>query len=389
MTFRFSRLATGTFIFRYIQRFLLSMALLPWLSLAVAQPAPKVTLFVPDLQGTSWFWEQTIKIMRAAAEDLDVDLTVAYSHSNSYSLKKDGLKALNERGKADFFLTGYWPASTQFHLQRAEQLGIRSFIFNSGVSSDERAEAGRPRGKYKYWIGQSIPDDRQAGYLLADMLIKKAKAAGKTDGGKVHLIALAGWGEDERSAGLMKRIKENSDAVLDELILTGWSKDTAYREMTEKLKLHPTVTVVWNEGDPMALGAIKAAEDLGRAPGKDIFIGGFNWSPDIIQAIIDGKMLVTLGGHFLEGTKALLLVHDYYYGIDFADNPGLETLTQLQSITQDNAQEYLEALQNLDWREIDFRHFSKKYNTKLKTYDLSLDALLADLKRNSSAKSPD
>ncbi|HEX7027067.1 MAG TPA: hypothetical protein VF268_07480, partial [Gammaproteobacteria bacterium] len=111
-------MAPGTFIFRYIQRFLLSMAVLPWLSLAVAQPAPKATLFVPDLQGASWFWEQTIKIMHAAAEDLNVDLTVAYSRSNSYSLKKDGLKALDERHKADFFLTGYWIASTQFHLQR-------------------------------------------------------------------------------------------------------------------------------------------------------------------------------------------------------------------------------------------------------------------------------
>ena len=57
----------------------------------------------------------------------------------------------------------------------------------------------------------------------------------------------------------MERIKEQSDAVLDEFILTGWSKDTAYHEMNEKLKLNPKVTVVWNEGDPMALGAIKAA----------------------------------------------------------------------------------------------------------------------------------
>lgn len=365
------------------------MAVLPWLSLAVAQPAPKATLFVPDLQGTSWFWEQTVKIMRAAAEDLNVDLTVAYSHSNSYSLKKDGLKALNGRDKANFFLTGYWPASTQFHLQRAEELGIRSFIFNSGVTAEERAEMRRPREKYKFWIGQSIPDDRQAGYLLADMLINKAKAAGKTDGGKVHLIALGGWGEGERSAGLMKRINEQGDAVLDELILTGWSKDTAYHEMIEKLKLNPKVTVVWNEGDPMALGALQAAAELGRAPGKDIFIGGFNWSPDIIQAVIDGKMLVTLGGHFLEGPKALILVHDYYYGIDFADNPGLESLTSLQVITQDNAQEYLDTLQQLDWREVDFRHFSKKYNTRLKTYDLSLDVLLTDLKRDSETKSAD
>jgi ABC-type sugar transport system substrate-binding protein len=364
------------------------MALLPWLSLAVAQPVPKVTLFVPDPPGSSPFWEQTIKIMHAAAEDLNVDLTVVYSHSNSYSLKKDGLKALNDPDKVDFFLTGYWTSSTQFHLQRAERLGIRSFIFNSGVAPGERAEMGRPRGKYKYWIGQVTPDDLQASYFLADILVNKAKAAGKAVDGKVHMIALGGWGsknkiEEDRHDGLRKRIKEQNDAMLDEYILTGWSKETAYNELIEKLKKHQNVSAIWSAGGPMALGAVKAAENLGMVPGKDIFIGGFDWGLDGIQAIIDGKMVVTLGSHFLEGVKALILIHDYHYGIDFADDPGVETLSQLQPITEDNAKAYLDILQKLDWREIDFKRFSKKHNTKLETYDLSLDALLASMEQNS------
>lgn len=383
MSPRFSRLAIGS---RYLQRFLILIAVLPWLSLAFSQPAPKVTFFVPDPPGTSPFWEQTIKVMRAAAEDLNVDLHLVFSHPNSYSIKRDGLAALNDMNKEGYFLTGYW-TSTQYHLQHAEKLGIRTFIFNSGVAPGERKEIGRPRGKHKYWIGQITPDDLQASYLQADMLIGKAKAAGNAVDGKIHLIALGGWGsknqiEEDRYSGLRKRIREN-DALLQELILTGWSQDTAYSELLQKLKQNPDISVIWSASDTMALGAIKAAEELGRAPGKDIFIGGFDWSMDGIHAVNDGKMTLTLGSHFLEGAKALILVHDFHYGIDFVDEPGAETVTELEPITQDTAAKYLDILQKLNWREVDFKHFSKKYNSELKTYDLSLDAMLASMERDS------
>lgn len=387
MELRFNRLTPNIVIFKCIQRFLISMAVLPWLSLAFAQPAPKVTFLVPEPSGAKPFWEQMITVARAAAKDLNVDLRLVSSYSNSYSLKRDGLTALNDPDKADYFLTGYWASSSHFHLERAEQLSIRTFLVNSGMASGERAEMGRPRGKYKYWIGQVTPDDLQASYLLADMLIEKAKTADRSDD-KVHLLGLGGWGnkskmEEDRYGGLRKRINEQNDAVLNELILTGWSQDTAYTELRGKLKQNPNVTAIWSASDIMALGAIKAAEELGRKPGKDIFIGSFDWSLDGIRAVMDGKITATLGSHFLEGAKALILIHDYHYGIDFADDPGMEILTQMQPITKDNAEEYLDVLQKLDWHKVDFKRFSKKHNPKLKTYDLSLDALLDSMETDS------
>src|SRR5690606_6224878 len=186
------------------------------------------------------------------------------------------------------------PSSTQYHLQRAEQLRIHTFILNSGAAPGERAEVGRPREKYKYWIGQVTPDDLQASYFLADMLIDKAGSAGKADDGKVHVIGLGGWGgknesEEYRYNGLRNRIHEHNDAQLVEFILTGWSKDTAYNELLVKLEKHPKISAIWSASDTMALGAVKAAEKLGIVPEKDIFIGGFDWSLDGINAVIDGK----------------------------------------------------------------------------------------------------
>lgn len=360
------------------------LALLTWLPIALSQPSPKVTFLVPDPPGVSPFWTETIEIMRAAAEDLKIDLRFAYSRSNSYSLKKDGLAVLNAKNKPDYFLSGYWISTTQHHLQRAEQLGIRTYIFNSGVAPQERNEVGQPREKYKLWIGQMTPNELDAGYVQADILINKAKAAGKTDNGKIHVVGLGGWGnkdemEENRYKGLKKRVNEQSDAVLDKLVLTGWIQSTAYDELLGILKQSPETSVVWSAGDLMALGAIKAVKDTGKVPGKDVFIGGIDWSRNGIDAVSSGEMVTTLGGHFLGGAKALLLIHDYHYGLDFVHEPGLIWQTQLKPVVASNAEEYREKLNNLDWRKIDFRQFSKKYNSDLKNYNFSLDALLATL----------
>lgn len=394
MAIRISRPDPGAFTWQNFRRTLISMAVLSWLSIASAQPVPKVTLLVPDPPGISPFWAQVVTIMKAAAKDLDMDLRCVYSKSNSYSLKKDGLAALNDPDKPEYFITGYWNASTEHHLERAEQLGIRTFIFNSGVAPQERGEVGLPREKYKLWIGQMTPDELQGGYVLADNLINRAKARGKTDAGKVHVVALGGWGnkneiEEDRYAGLRKRINEQNDAVLDKFVLTGWVKSTAYNELLDILKQPPTTDVVWSASDVMALGAVEAVKDAGKTPGRDVLIGGIDWSREGIDAVESGDMAITMGSHYLEGVKALILVHDYHYGFDFAKELGVVMHTQLKPITSDNAEAYREKLNNLDWGQIDFKRFSKKYNPALKDYDFTLDQLLDSRKpQPESSESP-
>lgn len=354
-----------------------------WISVASAQP-PKVTFFAPHAAGTDPFWTEMTHVTEAAAEDLGIDLRVVYSNPNTYSLKKDGLAALNDPDKPGYFLTGYWTPTTRYHLEQAEELGIRTFIFNSGItSSEEREQTGEPREKLKYWIGQMTPDEVQVGYTLADALIVKAKAAGKTGkDDKVHVVALGGYGdglEQDRLNGLKKRIAEQDDAVFEEFILAGWTEKGAYKSLIDILPKQPAVSVVWSMSDTMALGAITAAKELGRVPGRDIFIGGVDWNPQAIEAIKNGDMTASMGGHFVEGAFALILIHDYHYNLDFAGHPGIKTHTRLQAVTTDNIKQHLRRLSGLDWRKIDFKRFSKKYNPGLKNYDFSLDALLNSL----------
>jgi ABC-type sugar transport system substrate-binding protein len=359
--------------------FIFLFALL-WILPVFAQHPPKVTFLAPNPEGAQMFWTQSIGIMKAVADDLQIDLKIIYSRPGSYHQKKDGLEVLESRPLPDYFLTIYLLEATRHHLKLAEQSGVLSFVFNAGVVPEDREEVGRPREKYRLWIGQMIPDDRQAGYLLADKLIDQAKIAGKTGSdGKVHLISLGGLGasiDKFRENGLTERINERKDSVLDRTILTGWSQSVAYDETIKALEKFPTAGVIWCVSDTTALAAVEAAKKLGKTPGKDLFIGGIDWNQAGIQAVASGDMAVTVGGHFLEGAKALILIHDYHHGIDFVDKPGVEMQTRMKAITTDNAEEYLQTLSKLDWSKIDFRKFSKKYNPGLENYDLSLDVLL-------------
>lgn len=374
----------NSFIAGNLTRALIFFSAFIWIAAAFAQPAPTAVFLSPDPQGASPFWTQVIEVMHAVAEDLEIDLQVIYSRSNSYSLKKDGLEILNNLEKSDFLLTGYWIAATHHHIKHADKLGIHTFVFNSGVIPQDRDKIGRPREKYRHWIGQMVPDDLQAGYVLADKLINQAKAAGKTDkAGKVHLINVEGFGdgiETARINGLTKRIEEQNDIILEQVILAGWSQTTAYNELLKALDQYAETGVIWSISDVMALGAIRASKDLEKQPGKDIFIGGMDWSPEGLKAIEAGEMAASMGGHFLEGALALILIHDYHFGFDFANELGVEIQTQMRPITFDNVGEFLKKLGNSGWRKIDFRQFSKKYNADLKSYsNLTLDALLESL----------
>lgn len=95
-----------------------------------------------------------------------------------------------------------------------------------------------------------------------------------------------------------------------------------------------------------------------------------------MKAVADGKLVATIGGHFLEGAWAMVLLCDHYHGIDFASER-IDWRSEMLPLTQETVGNYLKYFGTGHWRKIDFRRFSKFYNRDLKTYNLSLRALLA------------
>lgn len=345
------------------------------------EPAPpSVTFLNPNPPGNT-FWDMVTSFMQAVAEDLNVDLQVVHSKGNPYSYKKDGLELVETLSKGDYLITAYFSSSSSIkYIQRADELGVKIFVINTGIPEDERPIVGHPREKLENWIGHMAPSDLQAGYELADILINKAIELNKGSATGIHAVALGGGTDSivplQRMEGFKKRIAEQSSIRLDDLIDTMWTRPEANLTARELLHQNREAQIVWTLSDPVALGVIDAIKAEGKKPGVDILTGGIDWSPEAIAAVASGEMTASVGGHFFEGGWALVLINDYHYGIDFADDPGITSTTKMSAITADNVQTYLKRFNKPDWSKIDFKQFSKKYNPALKKYDFSLKTLL-------------
>lgn len=345
-----------------------------------SQPEPlRVAVLAIDTAENP-FWGLVIKFMLAVAKDLNIKLEIKYSKENPVSLKRDGL-ALANSSKYDFLLTPYWGEATRAIFPITQQNGIGLFIFNSDVFKEHTEYTGEPRERFRQWIGLLTPDDKQAGYILGQTLIEHAQQMGKTDfKNNVHMFGLNGHDYSTASllrlAGLNKYIYRHGGALLHEVVYAHWRADLADKITIRSYGAFPHTSVIWAASDSMSLGAVKAMNKLGKTPGKDFFTGGIDWSQDGVDSVAKGEMTATVGGHYMNGGWALVLIHDFVHDIDFADELGTRILTPMQVLTAENVKRYKEKMHPDNWGKIDFKKFSKVYNKQLNKYDFSLDRLL-------------
>jgi ABC-type sugar transport system substrate-binding protein len=347
----------------------------------LSDPKIQVGIVIPEKEGGGGFWASLVPMMRAAADDLDIRLNVTYAMPNPYSFKKKGIELLEGPAKLDYFITGFWPECTQAHLDLAEVRGIKTLIINTPIPDQVRQEIGSPRTRYKQWIGDMAPDDLLIGYELADALIRQVRQSGYQS--VIKVAGLGGNGDtyvdQQRLEGLRKRMNSGEQLVLADYVLAQWNRETAYNVTVKLTNKHPDLKVIWAASDNMALGAIGALKNAGKHPGKDYFVGGSDWQREALQAVARGEMAANIGGHFVEGTMALVLIHDYHHGKDFADELGVSWQTAMKLLTLENIDQYRKLTGDIDWSTVDFRRYSKVCNPELKRYNFSIEELLADV----------
>jgi ABC-type sugar transport system substrate-binding protein len=266
-------------------------------------------------------------------------------------------------------------------LKITEAAQIPTFLINMGL--DEKI-VGAPRAKYKYWLGQMTPDDEIAGYELAMALLQAAKKASLfTSGGNIGMVAVSGRPNDAaailRNRGLERAAAAFPGAVLQPVIFAGWERQTAIDQVRNALAKTPDYSVVWAASDDMALGVVQASGLWGTPAGQKLMVGGVDWTPDAIQAVIDKKMVATAGGHFMEGGWAVVMLFDYFNGKDFASE-SVNIKSPMGLITADNAKIYQTKFGTGNWGQINFNLFTKTNNKALKSYNFKIETLLAVLR---------
>ncbi|MBN1377747.1 MAG: ABC transporter substrate-binding protein [Gammaproteobacteria bacterium] len=337
--------------------------------------------FLTGIEPENAFFSQMVKIMQVAADDLNTELIVANDPSRStYTTKRIGSKLIASEPKLDFFITKYFDGVTPTHIKEAKLRGIKVFVLNSDVSESDYPLVGKlPREKFENWIGHMVPDDRTAGYELADSLLKHAT---KTIGAdkELHFFALHGPADTSVVKLRVKGMKQRIGRSLNNLILrqevVNWTAEDAENKIVELHQSDPEMDVVWGFNAAITWGAYQGLEKIGKQPGKNVIIGGFDYNSESIKAIADGKISTVMFGHFLEGAWALVLCHDYAHGVDFANSTGVRISTPLSIMDTSNYKQYQTLLKKENWEKIDFKEFSKMHNPNLSEYNFKISQFL-------------
>lgn len=350
---------------------------------------PLSVVLVPLGSHENEFWGRVIDFTEAVAEDLNINLEVAFTERAATSgvhIRRLVYGILDRSVKPDYILIPYWVGAGDIEFIRACELkGIKVFLFNARILTNDLIEVGAPREKFKNWIGYMYPDDKKAGHDLANTLLKQAMLSKPNIESRYEFAALKAPANDNisdiRFSGLSQFISETKQ-ILGVSFNTTWRRNSALGVTEKIMNEQPKTSIIWTVGDEIALGAIDYLKSINIKPGKDILIGGFNLSKSGLDAVKSGEMTALMGGHFMEGGWSLLLIYDYHHNHDFINDPGLTHVTPLHTITAENVDEFLELTSENNFRKIDFKQYSKTVNPDIKKYDFSLETLYKKFKES-------
>jgi ribose transport system substrate-binding protein len=161
---------------------------------------------------------------------------------------------------------------------------IPVFTVNRSLDS-ERAIAGKD-----YVTGLSA-DYVAQGRLIADWLVTAT-------GGRAAVLEIEGppgaSSSIGRKKGFEERIAREPGMRLVASKPANYERTKGHDVARELLEGCPRCTVIYAHNDNMALGALAAVRELGKAPGKDVMIVGVDGLKEAIQDVIEGTMGATV-----------------------------------------------------------------------------------------------
>lgn len=214
-------------------------------------------------------------------------------------------------------------------VKKARAAGIPVFLVDRSVDGN----VAKPGEDYVAFLGSDFVEQ---GKTAADWLIENFQ------GDKGIIVELEGTTgsspANDRRKGFDERIAEDDRFEIVASQSGDFARDQGRQVMETLLQAHPDVNVVYAHNDEMALGAIQALELAGRKPGEDVTVVSIDGTRDALQAIIDGKMGVTVESSPFFGPLACDVMKRYAAGEDI---PGWIKVED-RVFTSDNAADHVD-----------------------------------------------
>jgi ABC-type sugar transport system substrate-binding protein len=327
------------------------------------------------------YWRSVTRFMEPAAKQLGMELEVIYTNRDQVKMVETMQSLTLRAKKPDYVIISNDKLVAPEMIRLADQAKIKTFLAFSNLAADQVVEFGVPRQKHPLWLGSIRPNSVEGGRLTAQELVRRAQKAqlvGKD--GKIHIALISGDKATitgvEREAGAMQVFKANPSVMVEQIVNANWSRDRAKQQAGLLLQRYPNLNAIWVASDLMAYGAIDGSREAKRQPGKDLLFSAFNNSPEVLRAVVQGNISSLAGGHFTAGGWALVMLHDYHHGVDFAKFGLEQELSLFALLDEQLAQRFLVRYGEEDFSSVDFKQFSRFLNPKLMRYDFGLLQIL-------------
>ncbi|MBC3935768.1 ABC transporter substrate-binding protein [Undibacterium sp. CY7W] len=330
------------------------------------------------------YWVNATQSMEAAARSLGIQLEVLYAERNHLQVLTFArqLAARPRFARPDYVILSNDYATGPELIRILDAAHIKTFLSFSGISDqNERARMGAPRSLYRGWLGGLEPQSEDAGYLTAQALIAKARAARLTaPDGKLHMLVIAGdrstTSSLKRNTGMHRAVGETADVIIDQEVYAEWNRAKAQEQSQWLYLRYPHARLVWSGNDLMAFGAMEAWRAKGGKPGSDALFSAINTSAEAFTALESGSLTALAGGHFVTGAFSLVMLYDYHNGKDFADE-GMElTKSMFILFPKEELSRFRFMFGDINFAKMNFRKFSKVLNPSVKKYHFSLSQLM-------------
>jgi len=342
-----------------------------------------VALFTHRWAGDA-FWGRYVEFAEKAAKDFSLRLKAHYAQNNLPRMRQQ-IEQAAASGEFDLLIFPNFKRGGRSFLEISERHRVPAFMVNQGFTETEGM--GQPRQEFSYWIGELLPDESEAGGLLAKSLFEEGK---RRFGGSVEqpleVVGItgivSGYAAIERGRGLEQVAQRYLDVRVRQIVSANWQESEAAQSFAMLHHRYPKVQLVWCASDVMAQGVIAAARAQGLTPGKDVLIGGVDWAEVGLQAVASGTQWASVGGHFLEGGWSVVLAYDYLQGRDFGELH-VSWHTRMEAVSAENWEAVSPALEQLRPEQIDFRKYSRHLNPEKPSYDFRVDEVLEQIRSKS------
>ena len=314
---------------------------------------PTIGVIVPN---NNRFWSNAMNFAQIGAEELGVNLILKESQ-NQKELMEQKLNQLISQNVDGLLWVPYFGLCRKgLSLAREHDIPV--------VLVDSYQGGIQPKSEeFQNYVAFVGPADETGAYEMGKYLLNHISPA--TDG-KKYIAALDGpQGASAsilRHKGLVRAIKEHPEAMLITSLDSDYAYELARKNFCEMLTKYPMIQGVWAANDLMAQGAIDAAKEMKRVPGKDIFVAGMALDQKSIAAIRDGEQLFDIGGHWLQLGFGLSILFDHINGYPIPKGRSIIKIPLLP-LTRDKVDQYEKDFPN-GIPKYNFRQQSRTYNPK-------------------------